>query len=66
MNKVYMVWLKCDDIEPLVIAVCTSKEKAQKAIDLSVQALELDNPDCYTIDEVPIDTVTLNDIPYTI
>lgn len=33
MNKVYLIWLSNDDIEPMVVGIATNEEKANAMRD---------------------------------
>ncbi len=63
MNKVYLIWLSNDDIEPMVVGIATNKEKANAMRDklASTDGFEFND---YEIVEMKSDTVIIDNIEY--
>ena len=63
MNKVYLIWMSNDDIEPMVVGVATNKEKANTMRDklASTDGFEFND---YEIVETKSDTVIIDNIEY--
>ena len=63
MNKVYLIWLSNDDIEPMVVGIATNEEKANAMRDklASTDGFEFND---YEIVEMKSDTVILDDVEY--
>ena len=63
MNKVYLIWLSNDDIEPMVVGIATNKEKANAMRDklASTDGFEFND---YEIVETKSDTVIIDNIEY--
>ena len=63
MNKVYLIWLSNDDIEPMVVGIATNEEKANAMRDklASTDGFEFND---YEIVEMKSDTVIIDDVEY--
>ena len=63
MNKVYLIQLLNDDIEPKVVGIATNKEKANAMRDnlASTDGFEFND---YEIVEMKSDTVIIDDVEY--
>ena len=63
MSKVFLVWVREDDIDPCVVGVTDTREQAeqmiQKANEILGDAFE------YEIDEMKKNTTIIDDIEYT-
>ena len=61
--KTYLIWLLCDDIEPMLVGVADTMEQAEK---MKARLIE-DFEDIYeyNIQEFKRNTVTINDVDYT-
>ena len=63
MNKVYLIWLSNDDIEPMVVGIATNKEKAN-AMRNKLASTDVFEFNDYEIVETKSDTVIINNIEY--
>ena len=63
MNKVYLIWLSNDDIEPMVVGIATNKEKADAMRDklASTDGFEFND---YKIVKMKSDAVIIDNIEY--
>ena len=62
-NKVYLIWLINDDVDPMVVGIATSEDKANSMRDklASTDGFEFND---YEIIEMNADTVIIDDVEY--
>ena len=63
MNKVYLIWLSNDDIEPMVVGIATNEEKANAMRDKLASTDGFEFNDCEIV-EMKSDTVIIDDVEY--
>lgn len=63
MNKVYLIWLSNDDIEPVVVGIATNKEKAN-AMRNKLASTDGFKFNYYEIVEMKSDIVIIDGVEY--
>ena len=62
MNNIYLVWMTNEDIEPMIIGVATTEEKAKKMIEKSKETFE--DAFEYNIQPWKEDVITIDDVKH--
>ena len=60
---IYLIWLECDDIDPMLVGVATNKNIAKEMRDKLVSTDGFEYCE-YNIIPMKLNTVTIDDVDY--